>query len=112
MLLAQAFAEYLDFVECVSGGQPQCRMDRTTRKPIVPCQAAMVPWVSLRSACRYELRYSRASFSAGAQRRITKWRYRYDQTETHRPRHLRDAGLGKGHRVLRGVHGVDRGRTR
>src|SRR5262249_39190301 len=28
------------------------------------------------------------------------------------PRHLRDAGLGKGHRVLRGVHGIDRGRTR
>src|SRR5262249_24608789 len=44
MLLAQAFAEYPDFVECVSGGKPRCRMGRAKRKPIVPCQAAMFPW--------------------------------------------------------------------
>jgi hypothetical protein len=34
MLLAQAFAEYLGFVECVSAAKPQCRMGRAKRNAL------------------------------------------------------------------------------
>jgi hypothetical protein len=34
MLLAQAFAEYRGFVECVSAAKPQCRMGRAKRNAL------------------------------------------------------------------------------
>ena len=36
----------------------------------------------------------------------------HDQAETNRTRHLRDAGPGKGDRLLREIHGFDPGRAR
>jgi len=43
MLLAQAFAEYLGFVECVSAAKPQCKIGRAQRNCTVSDQG-QVKW--------------------------------------------------------------------
>jgi len=53
MLLAQAFAEYLGFVECVSAAKPQCRMGRAKRNALWSYTVSdQARWMALRTRRR------------------------------------------------------------